>query len=164
MNHTQHRPGKPAILARSEARDGLDAVSWDELRRQVAAMAAGLRRMGVVEGDRVVAYLPNIPETIVAFLACASIGAIWSMCSPDMGTHSALDRVHQIAPKVLLAVDGYRYGGKVVANPSGGLLSKAHPLGATGLAQCNELVEQPRGTADARQVQPARLQARRPCT
>lgn len=103
---------KPAILARSEVRNGMQEVSWDELRRQVASMAAALRKMGVTEGDRVVAYLPNIPETIVAFLACASVGAIWSVCSPDMGTRSVLDRFQQIEPKVLLAVDGYRYGGK----------------------------------------------------
>jgi acetoacetyl-CoA synthetase len=78
----------------------------------VAAVAAGLRDLGVERGDRVVAYLPNIPEAIVAFLASASIGAVWSSCSPDFGPASVIDRFAQIEPKVLFAVDGYRYGGK----------------------------------------------------
>ena len=83
-----------------------------ELREEVARLAAGLRALGVEPGDRVVAYLPNIPEAVAAFLACASIGAIWSSCSPDFGARSVIDRFAQIEPKVLLAVDGYRYGGK----------------------------------------------------
>jgi len=102
---------RPAIISRSELRP-LQEMSWAELRRQVAAVAEGLRRMGVTRGDRVVAYLPNIPETVVALFACASIGAIWSSCSPDMGTRSVVDRFKQIDPKVLIAVDGYRYAGK----------------------------------------------------
>src|SRR5690606_30530958 len=81
-------------------------------RRQVAAAAAGLRRMGVGPGDRVAAYLPNIPEAVVGALAAAAVGAIWSSCSPDFGTGSVGDRVPQIEPKVLIAVDGYRYGGR----------------------------------------------------
>lgn len=101
----------PAILSRSELR-GLETISWGELRRQIASCAHALRRMGVEPGDRVVAYMPNIPETIIAFYACASLGAIWSSCSPDMGTRSVLDRFRQIDPKVMIAVDGYRYGGK----------------------------------------------------
>jgi acetoacetyl-CoA synthetase len=100
-----------AILHASELR-GLDELSWGELRAQVAAVAAGLRSLGVESGDRVVAYLPNIPEAIVAFLATASIGATWSSCSPDFGPASVIDRFAQIEPKVLFAVDGYRYGGK----------------------------------------------------
>src|SRR5436305_5235010 len=68
--------------------------------------------MGVKSWDRVVAYMPNIPETLIAFLACASIGAIWSSCSPDFGTNSVIDRFKQIEPKVLFAVDGYQYNGK----------------------------------------------------
>jgi acetoacetyl-CoA synthetase len=104
-------PERPAIVFRSE--DGRNAeISWAELQRQVAALAASLRRLGVQRGDRVVAYLPNIPETVVAFLASASIGAIWSVCSPDMGTVSVLDRFRQIEPSVLIGCDGYRYGGK----------------------------------------------------
>ncbi len=102
---------RPAIVFQGE--DGRKAeVSWAELERQVAALAASLRGMGVRPGDRVVAYLPNIPETVVAFLAAASVGAIWSVCSPDMGTVSVLDRFRQIEPSVLIACDGYRYGGK----------------------------------------------------
>jgi acetoacetyl-CoA synthetase len=100
-----------AILHASELRE-LEQLSWAELRGQVAAAAAGLRELGVQRGDRVVAYLPNIPEAIVAFLATASIGAVWSSCSPDFGPASVIDRFAQIEPKVLFAVDGYRYGGK----------------------------------------------------
>ncbi|HEX3735894.1 MAG TPA: acetoacetate--CoA ligase [Solirubrobacterales bacterium] len=100
-----------AILHASELRQ-LNELSWGELRAQVAAVTQGLRRLGVEKGDRVVAYLPNIPEAIVAFLASASIGAIWSSCSPDFGPASVIDRFAQIEPKVLFAVDGYRYGGK----------------------------------------------------
>jgi acetoacetyl-CoA synthetase len=100
-----------AILHASELRE-LEEMSWGELEAQVAVVAAGLRELGVERGDRVVAYLPNIPEAIVAFLAAASIGAIWSSCSPDFGPASVVDRFAQIEPKVLFAVDGYRYGGK----------------------------------------------------
>jgi acetoacetyl-CoA synthetase len=100
-----------AILHASELRE-LGELTWGELRRQVAATAAGLRGLGVEPGDRVVAYVPNVPEAIVAFLAAASIGAVWSSCSPDFGAASVVDRFAQIEPKVLFAVDGYRYGGK----------------------------------------------------
>jgi acetoacetyl-CoA synthetase len=100
-----------AILHASELRE-LGELTWSELREQVAALAAGLRAMGVERGDRVVAYLPNVPETIVAFLATASLGAVWSSCSPDFGPASVIDRFAQIEPKVLFCVDGYRYGGK----------------------------------------------------
>jgi acetoacetyl-CoA synthetase len=102
---------QPAIIAKSELRS-TSSLSWNELRRQIASVAHALCGMGVQPGDRVVSYLPNLPETVVAFYACASIGAIWSSCSPDMGTPSVLDRFGQIEPKVLIAVDGYRYGGK----------------------------------------------------
>src|SRR5215216_555001 len=77
-----------------------------------AATAGGLRALGVERGDRVVAYIPNIPEAVAGLLACASIGAIWSSASPDFGARSVADRFSQIDPKVLIAVDGYRYGGK----------------------------------------------------
>jgi acetoacetyl-CoA synthetase len=90
----------------------LGELRWGELREQVASVAAGLRDLGVERGDRVVAYLPNIPETLVAFLATASIGAVWSSCSPDFGASSVADRFAQIEPKVLFCVDGYRYNGK----------------------------------------------------
>ncbi|WP_233855709.1 acetoacetate--CoA ligase [Paraburkholderia sp. HD33-4] len=102
---------RPAIVFRNEAGEQ-SAMGWAELRRQVAALAASLRRMGVERGDRVAAFMPNIPETVVAFLAVASLGAIWSVCSPDMGQLAVLDRFRQIEPKVMIAVDGYRYGGK----------------------------------------------------
>ena len=102
---------RPALAFQSE-RDPLRLVEWAELERSVAAAAAGLRRLGVGRGDRVVAVIPNIPEAVVAFLACASIGAIWASCSPDFGTRSLIDRFAQISPKVLIAVDGYTYGGK----------------------------------------------------
>ncbi len=116
LNYAEHvfagkDDGEVAILHASELRE-LGELSWDDLRRQVAATAAGLRGLGVERGDRVVAYVPNIPEAIVAFLATASIGAVWSSCSPDFGPASVIDRFAQIEPKVLFAVDGYRYGGK----------------------------------------------------
>ncbi len=102
---------RPAIVFRNEAGERAE-MGWDELERQVAALAASLRGMGVGPGDRVVAYLPNIPQAVVAFFATASLGAVWSVCSPDMGQVAVLDRFRQIAPKVLIAVDGYRWGGK----------------------------------------------------
>ena len=108
------RAGHAAILFADEpmlAQGRLQSLSWPELRRQVAACAHALRRLGVARGDRVCAYLPNRPETAVVFLACASLGAIWSICSPDMGPVAVLDRFRQIEPKVLIACDGYRYGG-----------------------------------------------------
>src|ERR671937_2326432 len=105
------RDADVAILHASELRE-LGELRWGELREQVARAAAGLRGLGVERGDRVVAYMPNIPETLVAFLATASVGAIWSSCSPDFGAASVIDRFAQIEPKVLLAVDGYRYNGK----------------------------------------------------
>jgi acetoacetyl-CoA synthetase len=117
LNYAEHvfagkdDDAEAAILHASELRD-LGELSWGELRSQVAATAAGLRALGVDRGDRVVAYMPNIPEAIVAFLAVASIGAVWSSCSPDFGSASVIDRFAQIEPKVLFAVDGYRYGGK----------------------------------------------------
>src|SRR5688572_5564595 len=105
------RPGEVAIVHASESQP-LAEVTWDELADQVARCAAGLRRLGVGRGDRVAAYMPNVPETVVAFLACASIGAVWSSCAPEFGTPTVVDRFKQIEPKVLIATDGYRYGGK----------------------------------------------------
>ena len=107
----QGRPEATAIVHATEGRP-LAELSWGELRDQVARCAAGLRRLGVGKGDRVVAYMPNVPETVVAFLATASIGAIWSSCAPEFGTPTVVDRFRQIEPKVLIATEGYRYGGK----------------------------------------------------
>ncbi len=100
-----------AIVHASELRPQAE-LTWGELRALTASLRAGLRELGVGRGDRVVAYMPNIPETVAAFFACASLGAVWSSCSPDFGTRSVVDRFAQIEPKVLLAVDGYRYGGR----------------------------------------------------
>ncbi len=116
LNYAEHvfagkDDAEPAILHASELRE-LDRLSWGELRAAVAAAAGGLRALGVGPGDRVAAYLPNIPEAIVGFLATASIGAVWSSCSPDFGPASVIDRFAQIEPRVLLAVDGYSYGGR----------------------------------------------------
>src|SRR5215211_3283433 len=116
LSHPQHvfrgkRDSDVAVLHASELRE-LDELTWGELRDQVARVAAGLRDIGVERGDRVVAYMPNIPETLVAFLATASIGAVWSSCSPDFGAASVVDRFAQIGPKVLFCIDGYRYNGR----------------------------------------------------
>ncbi|MEA2143507.1 MAG: acetoacetyl-CoA synthetase [Solirubrobacteraceae bacterium] len=100
-----------AIRHVSELRD-LSEWTWGELRRETARIRAGLVAQGVGRGDRVAAYMPNIPETIAAFLATASLGAIWSSAAPEFGVRSVIDRFEQIEPKVLLAIDGYRYGGK----------------------------------------------------
>jgi acetoacetyl-CoA synthetase len=116
LNYAEHvfknaRADEPAILHQSELRP-LGRMSWRELEQKTTALAAGFKSMGVERGDRVVAYLPNIPEAIIALLAVSSIGAIWSSSSPDFGAGSVVDRFKQIEPKVLIAVDGYRYGGK----------------------------------------------------
>jgi acetoacetyl-CoA synthetase len=100
-----------AVVYASELRD-VSELRWGELREQVAAVREGLQALGVSQGDRVVAYLPNGPEALIAFLASASLGAIWSSCSPDFGPGSVVDRFAQIEPKVMFTVDGYRYGGK----------------------------------------------------
>ena len=117
MRHADasHAAGHPAIVFSDErllAAGELRELGWPELRRQVAVLAAQLQAMGVQRGDRVVAYLPNIPQTLVCFLAVASIGAVWSVCSPDMGPVAVLDRFRQIEPVVLIACDGYVYGGE----------------------------------------------------
>ncbi len=116
LNYAEHvfrhaTDARPALIARSEAAPVCE-IGWARLRRDVGALAATLRRLGVRAGDRVAAVMPSRPETVVAFLACASIGAVWSSCSPDMGLSVLTDRFRQIEPKLLLAVDGYRYNGK----------------------------------------------------
>jgi len=101
----------PALIVAAEETEPYE-VSWPQLRGQVGAFAATLRRLGVRPGDRVAGYLPHVPEAIVAFLGAASIGAVWASCAPDFGTRSVLDRFAQIEPTVLVAVDGYRFNGK----------------------------------------------------
>ncbi len=105
--------GCPAILAEDE-HGPIETIGWRELRSRVAAFAFSLKELGIGRGDRVVAYLPNRPEAIVAFLACASIGAIWAICSPDMGIPAILERFRQIDPKLFIATDGVTYGGKPI--------------------------------------------------
>lgn len=102
---------RPAIIFQGETTE-LQEISWTELESDVAALANHLQRLGVEPGDRVVAFLPNTPEAVTAFLASASIGAVWSMCAPDLGAQGILDRFQQIRPKVLIAADGYTYSGK----------------------------------------------------
>ncbi|HVS76411.1 MAG TPA: acetoacetate--CoA ligase [Steroidobacteraceae bacterium] len=116
LNYAQNvlrreRGGGVALL---HAREGgpLDALSWAELGGQVRNLATRLRALGVQPGDRVVAWMPNIPQTVVAMLATTAIGAIWACCSPDFGERGVLDRFAQLSPKVLFCIDGYRYGGK----------------------------------------------------
>jgi acetoacetyl-CoA synthetase len=116
LNYAEHllAVGDEDALAIQHAAEGGEpgAITRGELRDRVAALAGGLRSLGVERGDRVVAYLPNSPEALIGFLATASLGAIWSSCSPDFGAGSVIDRFAQIEPKVLLAVDGYTYGGR----------------------------------------------------
>jgi acetoacetyl-CoA synthetase len=107
------RGGFMAMISENELGE-VKELSWPELKRQVASVALSLQGMGVQRGDRVAAYMPNIPETIIACLATISIGAVWSVCAPDMGTPAVLDRFSQITPKVLIAVDGVYYGGKAM--------------------------------------------------
>jgi acetoacetyl-CoA synthetase len=120
LNYAEHvlrMPGladdDPVVLAYSQSRDPV-TLTAAQLREQVRRVRAGLRRLGVARGDRVAAYLPNIPETFVLMLATASLGATFSSCAPEFGTRSVVDRWRQIEPKVLVAVDGYRYGAKAV--------------------------------------------------
>lgn len=116
LNYAEHvfrkiESGRETVFHASEIRT-LNTLTGKTLREQVAAFAEGLKALGVEKGDRVAAYVANMPEAIVAFLACASIGAIWSSCSPEFGKRSVVDRFQQIEPKVFITVDGYRYGGK----------------------------------------------------
>jgi len=116
VNYAEHifrnkTTNHPALLFKNEA-IGLTSLSWHELEQKVASLKYFLEAKGVKQGDRVVAFLPNIPEATIAFLACNALGAIWSSTSPDFGTNSVVDRFSQIEPKVLITVDGYAYGGK----------------------------------------------------
>lgn len=149
LRHVQpaHAAGFPAVISRNEKGEHRE-ISWPELRRQVASMALHLQAQGVQPGDRVAAYLPNIPEAMVAFLATVSVGGVWSICAPDMGTNAVLDRFRQIEPKVLIAVDGVSYGGRdfdrmtVVQELKDALPSVQHVvlhdnLGTADLASCD---------------------------
>jgi acetoacetyl-CoA synthetase len=142
-----HAAGLAAIISEDELGE-VRELSWPELKSQVASLAITLREMGVQRGDRVAAYMPNIPETIIACLACMSIGAVWSVCAPDMGTPAVLDRFKQITPKVLIAVDGVHYAGKALDRSAtvqelcAGLPSVAHLL----------LLRTPHGNADAMNI------------
>ncbi|MBD3179685.1 MAG: acetoacetate--CoA ligase [Candidatus Latescibacteria bacterium] len=110
-NLLRYRDDRPAIIARAE--DGSTReITYRQLYRRVAELAGAMREMGVEEGDRVVGFMPNIPETIIAMLASASIGALWSSCSPDFGIQGVLDRFGQIEPKLIFTADGYTYKGK----------------------------------------------------
>ncbi len=143
-----------AVLHASELRE-LSELRWGELREQVAAIREGLQALGVTRGDRVVAYLPNGPEALIAFLATASLGATWSSCSPDFGPGSIVDRFAQIEPKVMFTVDGYRYGGKdfdrmeVVAGVAAQIPSLEHMVVVPYLSAAPELstLEQAEGAA-----------------
>ncbi|WP_067476339.1 acetoacetate--CoA ligase [Actinomadura hibisca] len=139
LNYAEHALGRPedagnvAVIAHSQTRPPI-ALTFGELREQVARAREGLRRLGVGPGDRVVAYLPNIPETLIAFLATASLGAIWASCAPEFGARGVLDRFGQLEPKVLLCVTGYAYGDRVIdrsgeaAEISAGLPSLEHTV------------------------------------
>jgi acetoacetyl-CoA synthetase len=105
--------GQVVLIARSQTRDRI-TITRGQLRELVASTAAGLRTLGVTKGDRVAGYLPNIPEAVIAMLATASIGAVWASCAPEFGTRGVIDRFRQVAPAVLIAVDGYRYGAREV--------------------------------------------------
>ncbi len=116
LNYAEHvlrneRPGTDALLYASETTP-LAGLPWEEFAGQVRILATRLRSMGVRPGDRVVSIMPNIPQTVIAMLACTAVGAIWASCSPDFGWRGVIDRFSQLGPKVLFCVDGYRYGGK----------------------------------------------------
>jgi acetoacetyl-CoA synthetase len=136
-----------ALLSRAE-RHSTRTLSWQELRKRSLSLAARLKGMGVEPGDRVAAYLPNAPEAVVAFLACATIGAVWSCCSPDFGAPAVLDRFSQIEPKVLFATNGYSYGGRwfdrseAVASIASALPSVKTVVGVQGRSEG----EPPRGS------------------
>jgi acetoacetyl-CoA synthetase len=135
LRHVQpaHAAGFPAIISHNEKGTQRE-LSWPELQRQVGSLALHLQAQGLRPGDRVAAYLPNIPEAMIAFLAVVSLGGVWSLCAPDMGTNAVLDRFKQIAPSVLIACDGVTYGGRdfdrtgVVAELQAALPSVRHVL------------------------------------
>lgn len=133
-----HAAGLCAIISRNEKGEHRE-ISWPQLRRQVSSLALHLKAQGLQPGDRVAAYLPNIPEAMICFLAVSSLGGVWSICAPDMGTNAVLDRFRQIEPKMLIACDGVRYGGRefdrtgVVAELKAALPTVQHVLVHRGL-------------------------------
>ncbi len=106
-----HAAGQPAIIAEGEGGE-VETLDWPELRRRTASLALRLRALGVRRGDRIAAFLPNRPEAVIAFLATASLGAVWSVCAPDMGLRAVVERFRQIEPRVLIAADGVFYAGR----------------------------------------------------
>ncbi|MEM9930718.1 MAG: acetoacetate--CoA ligase, partial [Bacteroidota bacterium] len=136
LNYAEHLfrhrdDSRPALIFRNETGGG--DLSWKDLEQQVIAVQAWLRHQGVGQGDRVAAYLPNIPEAIVCFIAVNGLGAVWSCCSPDFGVETVIERFGQIEPKVLIACDGYHYNGKT-HNRSVEAVAIGHGLGISGLA------------------------------
>ena len=116
LNYAEHifaraQEDQPALLVQQEG-GPLEEITWQDLRRQVGALAAWLKQQGISKGDRIVAYVPNIAEAVIAFLAANSLGAVWSSCSPDFGQESVIERFGQIAPKLLFTVTHYQYAGK----------------------------------------------------
>ena len=142
---TGRAAGDPAIVAVCEGREAAQ-MTWAELTGQVASLAAELRALGVRPGDRVAAYLPNIPQAVVALLATASVGAIWSCCAPDFGVKGVIDRFRQIEPTVLIAVDGYHFNGKKVDR-------------LASVAELREQLPTVRHTVVVRHLDPARMPA-----
>jgi len=141
LRHAQSRPDDSAVVAYSQTRDEIE-LTFAELAEEVRRVRAGLRRLGVGRGDRVAAYLPNIPETLIAYLATASLGAIWSSCAPEFGPRSVVDRFGQIEPTVLLAVAGYTFGEKRIDKRADVAAVRA------GLPTVEHLVEVPYGSYD----------------
>ncbi|WUH98335.1 acetoacetate--CoA ligase [Spirillospora sp. NBC_00431] len=184
LNYAEHCLGlqrdtdEITVVAYSQTRGPVE-LTFGELREQVARAQAGLRRLGVGRGDRVVAYLPNIPETLVAFLATAGLGAVWATCAPEFGAHSVIERFEQLKPKVLLAVAGYTYGTEpidrradvaqiraalptlehVVHVPYGGLglsqtTSQSGTTSRSGTTSWNDLLREPGAAAEPLTFEP----------
>ncbi|HMD91079.1 MAG TPA: acetoacetate--CoA ligase [Trebonia sp.] len=146
LRHAASRAAShPAIVAVREGHEATE-MTWAELTAQVASLAAELRALGVRPGDRVAAYLPNIPQAVVALLATASVGAIWSCCAPDFGVKGVIDRFRQIEPAVLIAADGYHFGGKEVDR-------------LASVAELREQLPTVRHTVVVRHLDPARVPA-----
>jgi len=136
LGHVAENPDGIAVISRSQTRDRQE-LTWAQLAAVVARCRTGLLRLGVGKGDVVAAYAPNLPETLIAFLATTSLGGIWTSCAPEFGVQSVIDRWCQIQPKVLVAVDGYRYGVKHV--------DRAKEIGAIvdGLPSLKEVIRMP---------------------